>query len=72
MPRGGRPQALTTEEKLYVVRLVTKSGLDTTVQITRKFKSVLGSDVCIKMMMNVLRKAGLGSPKKDSKPTLST
>jgi hypothetical protein len=41
MPRGGRPQVLTTWKKMYAVRLVTVGGLDLAVEATREFQSSL-------------------------------
>jgi transposase len=71
MLRGGRPQALTTWEKRYAVRLVTVGGLDSAVEATRKFKSATEVDVCVETVRNALREANLGSAEKISKPALS-
>jgi hypothetical protein len=39
MSRRGRPQALTTREKRYAMRLVTVGGSDSAVEVTRELKS---------------------------------
>ena len=71
MPRGSRPQALTTLKKRYVVRLVTIGGLDLVVNATRELKSVSRVDVCVETAKNALREAGLGLVEKVSMLALS-
>jgi hypothetical protein len=71
MSRGGRPQALTTWEKRYAVRLVTVDGLDSAAEAIRELKNATGIDVCVETVMNVLREADLGSTEKVSKLALS-
>jgi transposase len=55
MLSGGRPQALTTWKKKYVVRLATIGGLDSTVEITRELKSATKVDMCVERVKNALR-----------------
>jgi hypothetical protein len=57
MPRGGRPQALTTWEKRYAVKLVTVGGLDSAAKATKV-------DVYIETVRNALKEAGLGSARR--------
>jgi hypothetical protein len=59
MPKRGSPQALTTWEKRYVVRLVTVVGLDLAVEARRELKNALGIDVCVEIVRNVIREARL-------------
>jgi predicted transcriptional regulator len=72
MPKRGSPQALTTWEKRYVVRLVTVVGLDLAVEARRELKNALGIDVCVEIVRNVIREASLGLIEKVTKSTLST
>jgi transposase len=72
MLSGGRPQALTTWKKKYVVRLATIGGLDSTVEITRELKSATKVDMCVERVKNALREASLGLAEKVSKLASST
>jgi hypothetical protein len=47
MSKGGRPQALITWEKIYVVRLITIHRLDSALEATKEFKSGLRVDVYV-------------------------
>jgi hypothetical protein len=72
MARRGRPEVLIIWEKRYVVRLVTIGGLILAIEAIRELKNASGFDLCVEIVRYALRKAGLESTEKVSKPTLST
>jgi hypothetical protein len=53
------------------MRLVIVGRLDLAVEVARELKSATRVDVYVEIVRNALRKAGLGSAKRVSKPTLS-
>lgn len=71
MSKGGRPKALNSYEKRFVVRSMTVGRLENAVQATRALKTETGVDVCVETVRNALREAGLGATEKVSKPALT-
>ena len=50
MPRKDRPQALTTWEKRYAMRLVIVGGMYSIIEATKKLKTASKVDVCVETM----------------------
>lgn len=71
VPKKGRKEKLSAQDKRYCVRAITSGGLDTAVSVAKSLKKDIKVNVSRQTVARALHAAGMKSMEKEKKPMLS-